>query len=474
MMAVLLTAVLLLLAGHARTVFAQCSAPLLPGVGLAGNTIASQEVPTPGECASLCCAHTGCRAWTWANRSSLATQTSVCYLKDAAVPEPCGIGGCISWSRKPVPPMPPPPPSPHWLCPAHACDRGWQKDTDGCCTRLALGNGSRAVGMVAYPHGANLRAMVCGHVLAWVSRIPPVWQWFASYIGPVTPVMKLCVIQAWEDRPYPWGGDAVLSEDGKALHGFVAEYSNHCPMTYGTWYSSTHIRHIVAPADPSTGLPAGPFVAKDVAVQRAAGNPCLLKRAGPQQASSVHVMYTTNQHFAHPVRNCSGVDPADWHRAAVYNPGSPMGVNVAWAKSMQGPWTVRYNILKGVPLPYGLNHTSNPAAVLLRNGTVILAYKTWPSSSVCTKLIGSPRCKAIGIVSTHCGSVTGASGGWNGSYTHRPMGDGFVAVGADIEDPSLYQDPASGVLHMYAPPYCTVQPKMLSLRPATTSHTVQQ
>jgi hypothetical protein len=28
------------------------------------------------------------------------------------------------------------------------------------------------------------------------------------------------------------------------------------------------------------------------------------------------------------------------------------------------------------------------------------------------------------------------------------MGEGFVAVGGDLEDPSLYQDPVSGALHM--------------------------
>ena len=214
-------------------------------------------------------------------------------------------------------------------------------------------------------------------------------------------------------------------------------------MTYGTWYSSTHIRHAVAPADVRTGLPLGPFVpARDAAIPRAAGNPVLLKGAGTTTtADGYRVLFTTNQEFAPPVRNCSGRDPADWHREAVYNPGNPMGINLAWSTSLDGPWTVRYDLLRGVALPYGLNSATNPAVVQLANGTVILAYKTWPTAAVCQRLIGSPQCKAIGIVSTH-------DHGWNGSYSHRPMGAGFVAVGGDVEDPSIYQDPTSGALHL--------------------------
>ena len=90
--------------------------------------------------------------------------------------------------------------------------------------------------------------------------------------------------------------------------------------------------------------------------------------------------------------------------------------------------------------------------VLLRNGTAILGYKTWPDAALCRKLIGAPTCKAIGIASTHNSTNNNAAGtgvgGWNGSFAHLPMGDRFVAVGSDIEDPSLYQDPASGALHM--------------------------
>jgi hypothetical protein len=375
---------------------ALCNASLLPGVALAGDNIKWVAAVSTVACARACCALSpACAAWTWVNHTVGGT---VCYLKRAAIREACGPGErCVSWSRL-APEPPPPPPG----C-AEACDRGWSKDAVGCCTVLALGSAGRPAGMVAYPHGADLNAT------------------------------------AWEDRAYPWGGDAQLSADGTEVHGFFAEFANHCPMTYGTWYSSTHIRHAVAPADPKSGLPAGPFVARDIAVGRAAGNPVLLK---PKTADGFHVLFTTCARFDQPVRTCTGRSPALWHKEAVYNtaPDSQtMGVNLAFSRSLDGPWTTRRNILQNIVLPYGLKAETNPAAVLLPNGTVLLAYKTWPLPATCKKLIGSAVCKAVGIVSAAT---------WNGSYSHRPMGEEFAAVGADLEDPSIYRDPKSGTLHM--------------------------
>jgi hypothetical protein len=224
----------------------RCDTSLLRGVGLAGNNIAYSKSSTSEYCAVLCCAHAGCNAWTWANKSLLVVggnKTGMCFLKSAAIIEHCGSGeACVSWSRE----APPPSPQPPTPCKPTVgdCDRGWMKDDDGCCTRLALPGASSPSGVIAYPHGANLSTTV------------------------------------WEDRQYPWGGDAVLDVNAAKIHGFFAEFSNHCPMTYGTWYSSTHIRHAVAPADTRTGIPTGPFVPKEVAIPRAAGNPALLKWAG--------------------------------------------------------------------------------------------------------------------------------------------------------------------------------------------------
>ena len=175
-----------------------------------------------------------------------------CYLKSDAHREACPARvNCTSWSRATQPPAPPttcPPPPPG------ACDRGWRwprENRSGCaCTALALKPGA---GQVAYPGNASLSTRV------------------------------------WQDRPYPWGGDAILV--GTEVHAFISEFANHCPMTYGTWYTSTHIRHAVAPAD-RDGRPAGPFVARDVAVPRAAGNAVLLKS---RTADGYYVMLFTNR-----------------------------------------------------------------------------------------------------------------------------------------------------------------------------------
>jgi hypothetical protein len=381
-----------------------CEAPLLRGVALAAHNLAAFPDHNVSACATRCCGLPACQAWTFVERPLGGSRIDVpatgcpdggpcCYLKGAAQREPCPPRfNCTSWSRVPPSPTPPEPAPCGPPPPTAPCDRGWQRPVlnhSGCgCSELALVPGT---GTVAYPKNASLTT------------------------------------DEWEDRAYPWGGDAVF-HDG-AVHGFFAEWENHCPMTYGTWYTSTHIRHAVADAD-ADGRPKGAFVAQNIAIPRAAGNPVLLKQ---RTADGYWLLFFTNQRYDRPVRQCSGRDPALWHNEAVYEAGSPMGVNLAYARSLSGPWTTRYGLIQA--------HSTNPAVVALPNGTVLVAYKTWPSAAECTALIGRPSCKAVGLFSTGVEA-------WNGSYTHRPMGERFVAVATDIEDPSMYRDPASGTLHM--------------------------
>eukprot|EP01043_Picozoa_sp_COSAG02_P049362 COSAG02_NODE_4949_length_4796_cov_12.701512_3_plen_521_part_00 len=370
-----------------------CQVPVLRGVALSAHNIAAFQFRNISACARSCCTLDACQAWTFVEKTDFSDAGDpMCYLKDAAQREPCPPGqSCTSWSR--VPPTPVPVPARCARAPGAApCDRGWrrpERNRSGCdCTELAL---VAETGAVAYPANANLSA------------------------------------STWQDRPYPWGGDAVVQNG--TVHGFFAEFANHCPMTYGTWYTSTHIRHAVAVAD-SAGRPSSAFVPREIAIPRAAGNPVLIKH---RTVDGYWLMYFTNQRFDRPVRSCSGRDPSLWHKEAVYQAGSPMGVNLAFSHSLDGPWSIRYELIQ--------SFSTNPAAVLLPNGTVLLAYKTWPSPAECQALIGKQPCKAIGLYST-------GAGGWNGSYTHRPIGDKYVAVATDIEDPSLYRDPTSGTLHM--------------------------
>jgi hypothetical protein len=364
-----------------------CEAPLLRGVALSAHNLAAFPTHNISACAGRCCSLKTCKAWTFVEKTDGSDPGDpMCYLKDAAQREACPAGEhCTSWSDNPLAPAAKCPPS-------SPCDRGWRRPAlnhSGCdCTELALVGGT---GVVAYPANTNLSTTV------------------------------------WQDRPYPWGGDAV--EEGGTVHGFFAEFANHCPMTYGTWYTSTHIRHAVAIADPA-GRPSSPFVAREIAIPRAAGNPVLIKH---RTVDGYWLLYFTNQRFDRPVRSCAGRDPTLWHKEAVYQAGSPMGVNLAYSRSLDGPWTTRYELIQ--------SFSTNPAAVLLPNGTVLLAYKTWPSVAQCKALIGQRLCKAVGLYST-------GADGWNGSYTHRPMGEEYVAVATDIEDPSLYRDPTSGTLHM--------------------------
>ena len=354
---------------------------LLPGDNVAGENVRySGQIISSDACAEYCCATTGCVAFTftsaypYSNAGDCKHGQPCCFAKsthDATGPKANCSSGVL--------PLPPPPP----------CDRGWHGPA---CGQLNLD----APASVVYPAQIDLAAT------------------------------------AWEDRPYPWGGDCLA--DDEQYHCFFAEFDNHCPMSYGTWYSSTHIRHVTALT------PTGPYTRRDVAVPRAAGNPVLLK---PQPADGFHVLYFTNQRFEAAVRECRGRSPAAFSQDAVYNcklgaaGEPPMGVNMAYSRSLNGPWQVRHQLIE--PL---VPESTNPAVVLLPNGTVLLAYKTWPGADRCRELIGSTECKAIGLLSSH-------PHGWNASsYSHRPTGDRFVAVSRDVEDPSMYRDPQSGAIHM--------------------------
>ena len=92
---------------------------------------------------------------------------------------------------------------------------------------------------------------------------------------------------------FTWGGAVV--RQGGVFHGFSTEYLNHCPMTYGTWSTQTHIRH-------ATSLAAdGPWTPLDVAVPDAAGNPVLT-----QAPDGTWLLYFTSHRWAGPTDRVHG------------------------------------------------------------------------------------------------------------------------------------------------------------------------
>ena len=86
------------------------------------------------------------------------------------------------------------------------------------------------------------------------------------------------------------GEGLCMAVEGGVYHLFFTEWLNHCPMTFNTFYTSTHIAHATAPT------PLRPWTRAGVAVPPAAGNPAL------SQAPLTWLLYFTNHRWLGPQR----------------------------------------------------------------------------------------------------------------------------------------------------------------------------
>ena len=185
---------------------------------------------------------------------------------------------------------------------------------------------------------------------------------------------------------FPWGG--AVAEDQGVFHLLFTEWLNHCPMTFKTFATSTHIAHATAPTA------VGPWTRVGVAVPQAAGNPALSRAP-----DGTWLLYFTNYRWDSPVRNCTGPASATSWGPPAYQPtgrpypggkacggphGEAMGLSLAYSKNLSGPWTIKYDVIS-VP-------ATNPGGpVFLGNGTLLLPFQTWLPTHECTK----PTCITI-------------------------------------------------------------------------------
>eukprot|EP00041_Stephanoeca_diplocostata_P017854 m.367915 g.367915 ORF g.367915 m.367915 type:complete len:802 (-) comp20839_c0_seq2:64-2469(-) len=215
--------------------------------------------------------------------------------------------------------------------------------------------------------------------------------------------------------PFTWGGAEIFA-DG-VYHGFFTEFVNHCPMTYGTWATATHIRHA------TSHTPDGPWNPQDIAVPVAAGNPVITRAP-----DGTYLLYFTNHRWNGTNRNCTG--PVSTWKPPVYCNASQYdcdtGISLAHATSLSGPWSVIYDVVN-------FSSTNPGAPVFAPNGSLIMAYKTWTKDGRC-----------IGIV---------AADSWkNFPYRSFPISphtvDSCVGSAVDIEDPSNLWRDLRGNVHM--------------------------
>ena len=161
--------------------------------------------------------------------------------------------------------------------------------------------------------------------------------------------------------------------------------------------TSTHIAHVTAPT------PVGPWTRIGVAVPPAAGNPTITRAP-----DGTWLLYFTNHRYKGYQRNCTGPvnswgPPASPGSPSNSTNGRPFGISLAHAKSLSGPWTIKYDVMTV--------YATNPGGpIFLENGTMILPFQTFPKDSP----FNDPECVTI---------VTAR--GWDDfPYRTYPLGDG--------------------------------------------------
>jgi hypothetical protein len=132
--------------------------------------------------------------------------------------------------------------------------------------------------------------------------------------------------EAGVQTTWTWGATGVHDPTDDRYHFFVTQWRNHCPMTYSSFLTQTHVVHVTA------ATPAGPYVEESEAIPGAAGNPVYARAP-----DGTHLLYFTNYRYDGDVPNCTGgahPPPAPLPTAAVE------GIHLASSRSLNGPWNI--------------------------------------------------------------------------------------------------------------------------------------
>lgn len=376
-----------------------CNQGAVRGQALTSHNLDHASVPNESDCAALCCKTPRCEAWTFVSWDPYSFPPSdkcthgepCCFVKSAGV-APYPQTNCTSWTRKTTPPArPPPPPQPQPL-PTPLPDGGGACNAEHDCT-----------------YGGVCTNGYCVCDPQWTGVHCAQLHLLPARVGSGYPTQPADT-QLPTNSTFTWGG-AVISEtraNGTLFHGFFTEWMEHCPMTYGTWSTQTHIRHAV-----SSRSPDGPWEALDVPVPDAAGNP-VVSRA----PDGTYLLYFTNHRWTGPTRNCSG-PVADWSPAIYCSASGKQcgtGVSLAYSSSLNGPWRIQYDVIK-------FSCTNPGAPVFTANGSLLMAYKTWGKAGKCISLVEASSWRDWPYSQVHVAD----------SFSSDPN---CVGVGRNLEDPS--------------------------------------
>eukprot|EP01052_Picozoa_sp_SAG31_P037933 SAG31_NODE_4979_length_2823_cov_1.415198_1_plen_803_part_01 len=244
-----------------------------------------------------------------------------------------------------------------------------------------------------------------------------------------------------QQSTWTWGAAGVQDEKG-LYHWFVTQWKNHCPMTYPSFLTETHIVHV------TSERPEGPYTEQEEVVPSAAGNPVY----SGQAKDGTHLLYFTNYRYTGAVRNCSNTSAAARPGAgsltapasAPLPPGcKACGIHLAKSKSLSaGRWTIEYDVAHGAARHWDNCSLTNPGPTLLPNGTVVMLFK------LCRYPPNCPRGNDIFGVLT-------SQGDDYEKITVRPRQTPIINVSrssyaASVEDPSNGWTDHRGTLHSIA------------------------
>ena len=201
-----------------------------------------------------------------------------------------------------------------------------------------------------------------------------------------------------------WGGRPIYSPEDTKFHLIAAEMTQHCTLSH--FDNNSAVIHGVSSSA------TGPFVKVATVFPPFGHNPTVTR-----SPDGYYLIYFIGKERDRQV-DCTAPGMEQLETAAgapLWKPDTDV-INVAWSKSIYGPWQQR-SILRAAsptdPQTRWNCHNSNPAPLVLANGTVLLMYR----GSACDRAgsgCGKHRpntCEQQGIaVATH----------WNSTYHRRP------------------------------------------------------
>ena len=204
-----------------------------------------------------------------------------------------------------------------------------------------------------------------------------------------------------------WGGRPLRDAHG-AYHLYVAELANNCTLT--SWVPNSRVTHAIADA------PEGPYSYQSTVFETFHHNPSVLRHPNPPTPDSAYLMYLIGGPMNATADCANGRGDPDHLESSIL---------ISTAATPEGPWSAPMGpvLARGAATDWDFIVT-NPAPVILPNGTVLLYYRGTPKYDMGGRygrdIAGEKRKRYVGAPLDLVESVGLATAPhWSGPYTKR-------------------------------------------------------